>query len=588
MQTPSELETLYRFISGLRQRHLELHHDSESAIPHGQSLAYADALLRHRYMAQQMENLPPQIVIIGPTQAGKSTLINALLGVEAAEASPLAGFTRHAQGFTPSDPKDGLMASIQSLLPDWNPIPIKQLSADDLSSFSLTQLSAVQQFGNDPFLLWDTPDFDSVNSRDYRATVPTLCAMADVIVLIVSKEKYADQTVWDTLQLIAPIQKPLLIVLNKTSLQNAKALEQAMQQKLQDADIDYQEIFTLSYQQDITSQPLLNQLEPVVHLRRAIKQTVEQEPQQTTPEKLKPWLESYWDDWVAPIRAENNASQAWLDLISTEQQAALDIYQRDYLQQPHYAETMNKAIIRLLELLEIPMLASGLSAVRQVITWPARKLGTLIKDQTKFGSADQKTDQETSILQEAGHHFLLSLEQEIAAEQQDSTRQHWWKNLSVEFSDNKTGIEKKLEQAINLHQQAFQPEIEAAANNLYAYLEQHPLTLNGLRTARVGADAAAVVLAIKTGGLSLHDLALAPAFVAVTSFLAEGAVGQHMHSVEAELKNRQLESVKQAVFIQSLAPALTQLPQQMSTDSVYGIRTSELNQAESALASFNE
>ena len=189
MKNRSELEILYGFISNLRQRHLALYRNQTTAIPQGQSLAYADALLRHQYMREQLDDLPPQIVVIGPTQAGKSTLINALLGVEAAEASPLAGFTRHAQGFTPADINNNLMASIQSLLPDWHPLPMERLSNKDLNSFSVSQLPATHHFNHDHFLLWDTPDFDSVNSRDYRATVPTLCAMADVVVLIVSKEK---------------------------------------------------------------------------------------------------------------------------------------------------------------------------------------------------------------------------------------------------------------------------------------------------------------------------------------------------------------------------------------------------------------
>ena len=45
MKDRSELEILYGFIANLRQRHLTLHHDQTIPVPHGQSLAYADALL---------------------------------------------------------------------------------------------------------------------------------------------------------------------------------------------------------------------------------------------------------------------------------------------------------------------------------------------------------------------------------------------------------------------------------------------------------------------------------------------------------------------------------------------------------------
>ena len=376
--------------------------------------------------------------------------------------------------------------------------------------------------------------------------------------------------------------------MNKTSADNTQALRQAMEKKLESTGVEYQGIFTLPYQQNGSILAALSQLEPVVQLRQALITKLSQAPAHTSTKNLKQWLEHYWDDWVTPLRAEMAAQDTWHEAIEKEQQAALDIYQRDYLQQPHYAETLNKAIIRLLELLEIPMLASGLTAIRQVITWPARKLGNLIKDQTKFGGSGKEADQETVILQEAGLHFLITLENRIASAQQETSPvQQWWKNLSIAFTANKADFEHQIEQSIKTHQQNFQPEIEAAANNLYAYLQQHPVTLNGLRTARVGADAAAVLLAIKTGGLSLHDLALAPAFVAITSFLTEGAVGQHMRGIENELKSKQLESVRQVLFLQILAPAMLQLSEEMPKASLYGISEQKLSEAETRLASLN-
>ena len=46
-------------------------------------------------------------------------------------------------------------------------------------------------------VLWDTPDFDSIDSATYREGVIRTIALADIIILVVSKEKYADQSVWD-------------------------------------------------------------------------------------------------------------------------------------------------------------------------------------------------------------------------------------------------------------------------------------------------------------------------------------------------------------------------------------------------------
>ena len=45
------------------------------------------------------DSAPLQVAVIGPTQVGKSTVVNLLLGAEQAEASPLAAFTDRLYGF---------------------------------------------------------------------------------------------------------------------------------------------------------------------------------------------------------------------------------------------------------------------------------------------------------------------------------------------------------------------------------------------------------------------------------------------------------------------------------------------------------
>ena len=45
------------------------------------------------------DNLPSQIAIVAPTQAGKSSIVNVLLNSKSAGVSPLAGYTVHPQGF---------------------------------------------------------------------------------------------------------------------------------------------------------------------------------------------------------------------------------------------------------------------------------------------------------------------------------------------------------------------------------------------------------------------------------------------------------------------------------------------------------
>ncbi|MGZ8907954.1 MAG: GTP-binding protein, partial [Methylobacter sp.] len=82
------------------------------------------------------------------------------------------------------------------------------------------------------------------------------------------------------------------------------------------------------------------------------------------------------------------------------------------------------------------------------------------------------------------------------------------------------------------------------------------------------------------GGIGLHDLVIAPAMLTVTSLLAESAVGSYMHKVEAELKQNQFNTVKQALFVESLRKKLLQLPEQLSMATHFNISPDRLRAAE--------
>jgi hypothetical protein len=104
-----------------------------------------------------------------------------------------------------------------------------------------------------------------------------------------------------------------------------------------------------------------------------------------------------------------------------------------------------------------------------------------------------------------------------------------------------------------------------------------------LRATRATADAAVIVLTLQMGGIGLHDLVIAPAMLTLTSLLAESAVGGYMHKVEAELKQNQFNTVKQALFIDSLRKKLLQLPERTSMTNGFNISPDQLRAAEHQL-----
>lgn len=546
------------------------------------TLSYANALLRRIALFSECRTLPRQLLITGPTQSGKSTLVNLLLGTEAAKASPLAGYTRHPQGFGNTQITEPMQAEMEALFPDWVMCSRCQQEQEQVRAFSLEQIEQQRPFTDQPAIVWDSPDFDSVSSRDYQESLPLVCAMADAICLVVSREKYADQSVWRLLRLIAPIETPLLICINKTSDSDRAVLLQSLEKRLQEEAISYTGLVTLPYLNDENTQLIESNAGMV--LRGSAKAMLEAAPEQIPSEHLQALLKREWHQWTAPLSQELSAANHWRHAVETALQEALAIYERDYLRHPQYSETLQRAIISLLELLEVPGMAKSLVKAREFLTWPARKLKGLISEQIdKRGKLPQ--DQESKILTETFDHLLLQLKH-TSAEQinsADVNTAHWWRNLANRLATDDGSIAASFNTEIAQYQAAFTQEIEAAGRSLYNYLKEHPATLNSLRAARVTTDAAAVVLAIKTGGIGLNDLILTPAMLSFTSMLAEGAVGRRMQQVERELKEKQRLAVESSLFKGNVAEQLLRLPQVMSQTGCYGIAQEMLDEAEKSL-----
>lgn len=581
------IKTLSHFISKLKVRHAHVLQNSnkEATDLPVQSLIYIDALLRHCLLRPELHSLPLQVAVIGPTQSGKSTVVNLLMGTQAAESHPLAGFTRHAQGFTSEQITESLHSEVDQLLLNWTCLPLEQLDKQRLDCYALTQIDTTAIFSDKPCVIWDTPDFDSVSSREYRSTVPQLCAISDLVILVVSKEKYADQTVWQILEMIAPINRPLVICINKTSPDTAEIITSSVKNKLKKAHIAYDSIITLPY----TETDELLWSDASQNLRKKVHEALPNAPQISSPALLKNKLKGDWKRWLTPIRQEVDAEKAWQNEVKQATANTLEIYNRDYLKNPQHADTLQKAIIQLLTLLEIPGIASTLATARQIVTWPGRKIVSLWQEQRQSKLPDNTADHEETVINEAVQHTLRTLQnnlmEAISGTDQDAL---WHRALIQQLQQETPAIINRSGDAIKNHQVAFEPEIDAAAERLYLYLQDHPVALNSLRAARITTDAAAVVFTIKSGGINAYDLAVAPAILSFTSFLTESAVGGYMRTVEKELKQKQLASVKQHVIDQLLKPELSELAMNMSCEGLYQFSAEELQKAEQAMENLTQ
>ena len=529
-------------------------------------LILAEAFIRKGQLIAASQQPLLQMAVVGPTQAGKSSLANVLLNSSAAGVSPLAGYTIHPQGFCNGVSIEDCNG-LQRYFGRFQQLPQTQLSKDRHDCYSLSENttdSGLLPHG----VLWDTPDFDSIDSATYREGVIRAIALADMVILVVSKEKYADQSVWDIMAAVEELHQPTIICLNKLVEGSESVIIESLKEKWRHARTDeFPEVVPLYYQKPgglpvwpESRRQLLNQLANKV--RRDKHARFEQA-----------LLRRHWQTWLEPVFAEHRVLNDWAELVDLMIGQAMESYQRDYLNHPHHYETFQLAMTELLHLMEIPGLERVLAGTRKVLTWPVRQFMKLGRKSLHISDSSY----EIALLNQIAEHTLIQLSDKLI----DKTEQsQWWRQINSVLRSRRQDVLQDFGLAAKDYHLSFQQDVESAALRLYYKLQEQPVVLNSLRATRATADAAVIALTLQMGGIGLHDLVVAPAMLTVTSLLAESAVGSYMHKVEAELKQNQFDTVKQALFAGSLRLKLLQLPEHLSMNTHFNISPDQLHAAE--------
>ncbi len=537
-----------------------------------EQILYAEAFLRKGRLMAENPGFPLQIAVIGPTQVGKSTVANLLLSSIQAGVSPLAGYTVHPQGFMhelPSEAQEGL----QQYFGRFQQLEPGLLNRDRFDSYAVSVCNGKSKL-LPSCVLWDTPDFDSIDSADYREGVIRTIALADIVVLVVSKEKYADQSVWEVMKIIEPFAQPTLICLNKLAEGSEDLVLESLKQKWRNSRSDaIPETVTMLFQRQ-PAEPVwpasANKL--VISLAKRVETKKHEIKQQR-------FLKHYWYSWLEPVLLEHQAQRHWQTLVDQCLADALKFYRRDYLDHPHHYHTFQSALINLLALLEIPGIAKVLSKTRRAMTWPVRKLMALGQ-----GASRSNPAHEVSILNQIGEHVMIQLADKLL-EKTESSNVHgaWWRETAVALRQQRGDMLDFYQRAVARYHNNFQQDVDAAAHRLYHKLQEQPLVLNSLRATRLSTDAGAMLLAIQAGGIGIQDLVITPMMLTVTSLLTESAIGSYMHRVEAELKQHQLHTVKSLLFEICLRDQLYRIPDKSNSAARFNISEEACDKAEQML-----
>ncbi|MGH3360991.1 MAG: dynamin family protein [Nocardioides sp.] len=149
---------------------------------------------------------PMLAVVGGSTGAGKSTLVNSLVGRRVTEPGVLRPTTRSP--VLVHHPDDAGWFGQDRLLPDLERVHHTTNDPDAL------QLVAAESL-HPGLALLDAPDIDSVEERN-RTLAAQLLAAADLWIFVTSAARYADQVPWDFLRQAADRSAAVAIVLDRT------------------------------------------------------------------------------------------------------------------------------------------------------------------------------------------------------------------------------------------------------------------------------------------------------------------------------------------------------------------------------------
>jgi len=577
--------------------------DSETDRARRSSLRLAEAALRWQIADDAGASRPPQVGVLGPTQTGKSTIVNLLVGASVSEVSPLAGFTVHPLGVYVGG-RDGDEPWTKPLFPGWPRRRPEELIRDELDAYALlpAKMPAAQDRADDLFsqsagalpscVIWDTPDFDSLSASAYERGVLEVAALSDVYVIVLSKEKYSDLTVWHVLELLEPLGRPLVICLNKLSPPGEDKVLASLRQRLEQRVPAWGgvEIVTLPVDPTLAEGKPAAAAEYAGRLRKALSSAADRAAAGDRAPGVRRCVRKNWQNWLKPLHDEQNAIVQWDERVDAAVEQFLAAYKRDYLEHPQRYDAFRRASVTLLELLELPVVGGIVTRTRQVVTWPVRRLLAAGRTWTTRRQAPPRDSvhslsAEASVLLDAVETMLAALRRDVARRcTQGGQAGAVWQALDARLESQAEHLRETFEAGIRAHHEATSREIRAAAHALYDQLQKRPARLTALRGARATIDVGSIVLAVKSGGLAPIDALWAPATLAFTSLLVEGFAGLEMTRLSRSLKAKQWETVRHTLVQDVLVRELRGLGERLEGPGLLGIGTDEVDAAARALA----
>ena len=527
---------------------------------------YVMAQLRMRIRPALMPGWPAHdpvhVALFGGTNSGKSTVLNLLVGRAAAGMHAIARFSQYPEAYRPGLLGDRWLTSAASRFRDYQCYrdghPPRQ-SDDDLARHGYRPAFAILDLDHlgSPVLaqpaataiFWDAPDFSTEEAQTYLSAVLDVVALADLVIMTVTDESYADDRGTALLRMVSDSGVTLYVVANK--LVDSPELLQDIKAKL------------ASYWCGTThSLPLVKGRTPEERLghllatpeAEALRQSIASEVASGSQLKRRrlaaavEFIQRRLGEILRPLIAEVEMAKAWEHMVERiTQQELLERYRSEYLDGERYGE-FNQTLVRLMDLLEIPGIGPLLRLLSTAVQTPFRLARGALRSVLGGSRVRPTQPPEHEVLDKLIERWLTALRSE--AQLLASTASHpAWGDLihrldSLEFSRQ---LAQRFERAYGAYRQTVNEEIQRRAQEIYQAIAQRPWRLNILRGTNLIVDATSIMLVIKSGGLNWSDAVLGPLVAGLRHALLEAGLDKYLQTQQSLLKRQQLSALQRVV-----------------------------------------
>jgi hypothetical protein len=369
-----------------------------------------------------------------------------------------------------------------------------------------------------------------------------VAGLADVVIYVASDERYNDEVPTQFLKLLLQAGKAVVVVLVKMKEQDAPTFVQHFQKEVL-AKMPVQAVSCLTIPQLSAAQladpvkqaanyriPLLNQVDvlgkPVTAARqRSVRSAVH-------------FLKLGQETLLSVARADLAALNTWCNLVQEGRADFEERYRREYLSAEQF-HRFDEALVRLLELLELPGVGKVLSTALYIMRTPYRLLKGLFT--RSFRRPPAPTLPERPILDAALGGWLDLLRKETARR---AATHPLWAHIHRGFASGLADqAGQRFEQGFRTFQLSQADEVERTARAIYEDLERHPAALNTLRGTKFALEVGAIAGSVVTVGL--WGLVVGPLAASITHQLVELLGSQYVDTRREQARTRQQALVAQ-------------------------------------------